>query len=63
VKHAWGPRVTTVFVRQGHYAHDPAILASYPPADLTVDRIADLLDYDTPTMLGAATASGEVKKA
>src|SRR5919107_4212902 len=61
VKDAWGPSVTTVFVRQGHYAHDPAILASYPPADLTVDRIGDLLDYDTPTLLGAATASGEVK--
>ena len=27
VKGAWGPRVTTVFVRQGHYAHDPEILA------------------------------------
>ena len=63
VKHAWRRRVTTVFVRQGHYAHDPAILASYPPADLTVDRIADLLDYDTPTLLGAATAAGEGKQA
>ena len=49
VKDAWGPRVTTVFVRQGHYAHDPEILAGYPPADLSVDRIGDLLDYDLPT--------------
>jgi phosphoglycolate phosphatase-like HAD superfamily hydrolase len=63
VKQIWGPRVTTVFVRQGHYAHDPAILASHPPADLTIDRIGDLLDYDTPTLLGAATAAGEVKRA
>ena len=63
VKQVWGPRVTTIFVRQGHYAHDPAILASFPPADLTVDRIGDLLDYDSPTLLGAATAAGEVKKA
>jgi FMN phosphatase YigB (HAD superfamily) len=46
VKEAWGPRVTTVFVRQGHYAHDPAILAGYPPADLSVDRIGDLVAYD-----------------
>ena len=53
VKAAWGSRVTTVFVRQGHYAHDPEILAGYPPADLTVDRIADLLKYDIPTLLGA----------
>ena len=49
VKAAWGPRVTTVFVRQGHYALDPEILAHYPPADVTVDRIGDLLQYDLPT--------------
>ena len=48
VKQIWGPRVTTVFVRQGHYAHDPEILASNPPADLSVDRIGDLLDYNIP---------------
>ncbi|MBA3555137.1 MAG: HAD family hydrolase, partial [Gemmatimonadales bacterium] len=57
VKQVWGPRVTTVFVRQGHYAHDPSILVNYPPADVSVDRIGDLLDYDIPTLLGAATAA------
>ncbi|HEV7365284.1 MAG TPA: HAD family hydrolase [Gemmatimonadales bacterium] len=57
VKQAWGPRVTTVFVRQGHYAHDPDILASYPPADLSIERIGDLLEYDIPTLLGAATVA------
>ena len=57
VKQVWGARVTTVFPRQGHYAHDPDILASYPPADLTVDRIGDLLEYDILTLLGAATAA------
>jgi hypothetical protein len=35
--------VTTVFPRQGHYAHDPQILAEYPPADVTVERIGDVL--------------------
>ena len=49
VKQAWGPRVTTVFVRQGQYALDPQVLAAYPPADLTVDRIADLLTYELPS--------------
>ena len=39
-------RLTTVFPRQGHYAHDPAIIAAYPPADLSVGRIGDLLDVD-----------------
>jgi FMN phosphatase YigB (HAD superfamily) len=45
VKQIWGSRVTTIFVRQGHYAHDPTIVNSYPPADKTVARIADLLEY------------------
>jgi FMN phosphatase YigB (HAD superfamily) len=48
VKEAWGPSVTTVFPRQGHYAHDAEILAAYPPADLAVDRIGDLVEYDIP---------------
>jgi FMN phosphatase YigB (HAD superfamily) len=46
VKEAWGDRVTTVFPQQGHYAHDPQILASCPPADVTVDQIGDLLSLD-----------------
>jgi len=51
VKKAWGERVTTVFPRQGQYAHDPTIIAACPPADLTVERIADLLNYDLPALL------------
>jgi putative hydrolase of the HAD superfamily len=43
IKAVWGDRVTTVFVRQGHYADDPAQVNPYPAADRTVDRIADLL--------------------
>jgi hypothetical protein len=43
VKQIWGERVTTVFPRQGHYALDPKILAAYPPADVTVERIGDIL--------------------
>ena len=46
VKEVWGTRVTTVFPRQGHYANDPQELANYPPADLSVQRIGDLLQYD-----------------
>ncbi len=41
VKQVWGDRVTTVFPRQGHYAADAAEVAKYPPADYTIDRIAD----------------------
>jgi FMN phosphatase YigB (HAD superfamily) len=42
MKAIWGDRLTTVFVRQGHYALDPQQVASYPPADMTIERIADL---------------------
>ena len=43
IKEVWGERVTTVFVRQGHYAHDEKAISSYRPADHTIERIADLL--------------------
>lgn len=53
VKKIWGERVTTVFPRQGQYAHDAKVIGALPPADVTIDRIGDLLDYDL-TRLGAA---------
>ncbi len=46
MKQAWGSRVTTIFPRQGHYAADEKLVASYPPADLTIERIADLMQHD-----------------
>jgi hypothetical protein len=51
VKKFWGARVTTIFPRQGHYAHDPKALATYPPADIAIERIGDLLRYDLPALL------------
>ncbi len=56
VKHAWGERLTTVFPRQGHYAHDPKVLETYPPADVSIDHIADLRRYDLATLLSAGQA-------
>jgi hypothetical protein len=38
-------------VSQGHYANDPKILASYSPADISIDRIGDLLRYHLPELL------------
>ncbi|HUQ33126.1 MAG TPA: HAD family hydrolase [Pyrinomonadaceae bacterium] len=46
----WGERVTTVFPRQGHYALDPVETAKYPPADIQLERIGDLLNYDLPAL-------------
>src|SRR6202034_4137398 len=34
IKGFWGKRVTTVFPRQGMYAHDPQAVAAFPPADI-----------------------------
>ncbi len=44
VKRAWGAQVTTVFPRQGHYALDPKNTGAYPAADVTVERLGDLLE-------------------
>jgi len=51
VKRVWGERVTTVFPRQGQFAHDPDALASYADADLTIERISDLLAHDLPALV------------
>ena len=45
-KKIWRERVTTVLPRQGQYAHDAKVLSALPPADVTIERIGDLLDYD-----------------
>ena len=55
MKKILGDRLTTVFPRQGHYALDPGILSAHPPADLTIERIGDLLQYNF-------TASGRPEK-
>jgi len=46
IKKQWGDLVTTIFPRQGHYALDPKNVAAYPPADITIERIGDLVSHD-----------------
>lgn len=48
MKHIWGPRLTTIFPRQGHYALDPRELAAWPPADITLSRIGELAECALP---------------
>ena len=38
-----GDRVTTVWVKQGHYAHDPKHYKK-PDPDIVLERIGDLQD-------------------
>jgi FMN phosphatase YigB (HAD superfamily) len=51
MKKTWRDRLTTVFPRQGHYALDLHNLSTYPPADLAIERIGDLLGW-SPSALG-----------
>ncbi len=46
MKSVWGPELTTILARQGHYALDPRELAAYPPADFSVRRIGELAECD-----------------
>jgi FMN phosphatase YigB (HAD superfamily) len=56
MKQAWGTRLTTVFPQQGHYAADPKLVAAFPPADVTVTNILDLVEDDLAELLGAIEA-------
>jgi hypothetical protein len=51
VKKIWGRRVTTVFPKQGHYAFDSDTLAKYPPADIELAKIGDLVTFELPALL------------
>ena len=54
IKKHWGPRVTTVFPRQGHYALDAEQVAKYPKPDITIERIGELQNYSLEQILEAA---------
>ena len=54
MKQAWGQRLTTVFPQQGHYAFDPEALAKYPAANVKIERIGELLNYDLSALLKIA---------
>jgi hypothetical protein len=53
MKQVWGTRVATVWVRQGHYAHDTTYTDGYPPPDITLEHIADVMQYDVEKFLAA----------
>lgn len=46
MKQVWADRLTTIFPRQGHYALDPKNISAYPAADVTVERIGDLVNHN-----------------
>jgi FMN phosphatase YigB (HAD superfamily) len=52
VKKLWQDKVTTIFPKQGHYALDPQIVDAYPPADISINRIGELLNYKAESFYG-----------
>lgn len=58
MKEGWGARLTTVWVVQGHYAHDPKATAGHPAPDIRLERIADLARVGLPELLGGSAAGG-----
>lgn len=46
IKKVWGDRVTTVWVRQGHYAAEAGAWDGWPPPDREIPAIADFVTLD-----------------
>ena len=53
LKQSWGSKLTTIFVRQGHYALDMANISAYPAADITLEKIGDLAKVNLSHLSGA----------
>jgi FMN phosphatase YigB (HAD superfamily) len=47
MKKIWGNKLTTIFVRQGHYAHDVQSNAQFQPPDIALERIGELPELDS----------------
>ena len=52
MKQHWGPRVTTVWPKQGHYVTDPRVSA-LPAPDVTLARIGEMLAWTVDGLLQA----------
>lgn len=54
MKDVLGPRLTTVFVQQGHYAAESTRNTEGPKPDIRINCLADLRDYGLPALLDPA---------
>ena len=52
IKAQWGGRLTTVFPRQGHYAHETGIEGRYRRPDVVIEAIGDLMQFDLTQLAG-----------
>jgi hypothetical protein len=53
MKKVMGSKLTTIFVRQGHYALEADMNTIDPKPDVTIERIGDLLTLDEAAYGGA----------
>ncbi len=60
MKETWKEQLTTIFPRQGHYAMDPGNIVAYPPADISIERIGDLVNADL-AMLRCTRQAGHAR--
>jgi len=56
MKEQWRERLTTVFVRQGHYALDARECSRWPAADVTLGRIGELSSRALSSLTGTGSA-------
>lgn len=54
MRRRWHERLTTVFVRQGHYAADPVALKEYRPAQISLNGIGELCGMPADAFLSPA---------
>jgi len=54
MKHILADTLTTIFVRQGHYALEASSTVINPAPDLSIQRIGELLDFDLTDFLPGA---------
>ena len=54
MKRVMGPKLSTVFVHQGHYAAQSLDLVIEPRSDMEIAQIGDLLDHDLADFLAAS---------
>lgn len=56
-KQVWGPRVTTIFLQQGHYAQNVNVRNAFSAADVSLARISDLLQCQLDGLFAAPSVS------
>ncbi len=61
MKQQMGGALTTVLVRQGHYATEQQLSQDEPPPDITIERIGELRSLDTQDFLAADSGTATVQ--